>query len=100
MKIKKTDEGTVLELSMTDQQLGMVNRIKKVRIDGQLDALLRRPLAVEITGTDEMLQSLVKLGYVRIVQSKDGQGHALYLESDVRKAVELVKPGLRGGFAK
>jgi hypothetical protein len=91
MKTKQAPEGTVLELSMTDEQIGRVNRIKKVRINGELDALIRRPLASEIVGGDEALRALVRTGHIRVVQSRDDAGHVLYVESDTIKAAALLK---------
>jgi hypothetical protein len=92
VKTRQTPDGNVFELSMTDQEIGAVNRVKQVRIDGKLDALLSRPLAVDIVGSSGALMALVKMGHIRVVQSSDGQGFMLYVRSDCQKyAQHLAK---------
>jgi hypothetical protein len=90
MKTKQTPEGTVLELSLSETQIGAVNRIKQIRVNGQLDALLSRPLAIDIVGSSGALMALVKMGHVRVVKGSDEAVHALYLKSDCLKYAKQV----------
>jgi hypothetical protein len=98
MKTKQTPEGTVLELGLSETQIGMVNRIKQIRVNGQLDALLSRPLAIDIVGSSGALMALVKMGHVRVVKGSDEAVHALYLKSDCLRYAKQVEFTAKSGL--